>query len=157
MTSSAAASPRPAVRVESADPIVLRQIGDGLHAFNEAAGGSSAPAGGEQDREFIVSLRDAEGRLVGGFRCDVYRRALFLEWAWIKEGFRGRGYGRAMLALAEEEALRRGAALAHLDTFDFQARGFYARAGYEVFGTLDYPTGARRFYMRKPLEAAAQP
>lgn len=62
-----------------------------------------------------------------------------------------------MLALAEEEALRRGAALAHLDTFDFQARGFYERAGYEVFGTLDYPTGVRRFYMCKALDAAAQP
>lgn len=46
--------------------------------------------------------------------------------------------------------------LLYLDTFDFQARPFYERHGYEVFGTLDdYPPGHSRFFLRKDL--ALQP
>jgi hypothetical protein len=39
-----------------------------------------------------------------------------------------------------------------LDTFDFQARGFYERNGYELFGTLDdCPPGHKRYYLKKAL------
>jgi hypothetical protein len=52
----------------------------------------------------------------------------------------------------EAEAIRRGCHGAFLDTFSYQARPFYEKLGYEVFGTLeDYPPGHQRFYMRKRL------
>jgi len=36
--------------------------------------------------------------------------------------------------------------------FSFQARGFYEKVGYTVFGRLDdCPPGHSRFYMQKPL------
>ena len=55
----------------------------------------------------------------------------------------------------EAEAIRRGCKGAYLDTFSYQARPFYEKLGYEVFGTLDdYPTGHQRFYMRKRLSEA---
>ncbi len=39
---------------------------------------------------------------------------------------------------------------AHLDTFSFQARGFYEALGYEVFGRLEeYPPGHERYFLRK--------
>ena len=45
-----------------------------------------------------------------------------------------------------------GAALAHLDTFDFQARDFYLKNGYDVFGLLDdCPEGHTRYYLSKHL------
>ena len=45
-----------------------------------------------------------------------------------------------------------GATLAHLDTFDFQAKDFYLKHGYEVFGILDdCPKGHKRYYMKKVL------
>jgi hypothetical protein len=52
----------------------------------------------------------------------------------------------------EVEARRRGCHSAYLDTFDYQARPFYEKLGYVVFGTLeDYPKGHQRFYMMKKL------
>jgi hypothetical protein len=47
---------------------------------------------------------------------------------------------------------RRGAKHAHLDTFSFQAPGFYHKHGYRVFGELpDFPPGHRRYYLTKDL------
>jgi hypothetical protein len=48
----------------------------------------------------------------------------------------------------------RGCIGAHLDTFTFQARPFYERHGYAVFGQLDnYPGGHSRFFLSKRLDA----
>jgi hypothetical protein len=39
-----------------------------------------------------------------------------------------------------------------LDTFEFQARGFYEHQGYTCFADLpDYPPGFSRFFMKKSL------
>ena len=71
---------------------------------------------------------------------------------WVADLCRGTGLGRELLWQVEEEARNKGARLIHLDTFDFQARGFYERNGYEVFGVLeDCPAGHRRYYMKKCL------
>jgi hypothetical protein len=50
-------------------------------------------------------------------------------------------------------AARRGCTRAHLDTFSYQARPFYERLGYRVFGVLeDYPPGHRRCFLEKALD-----
>jgi hypothetical protein len=42
--------------------------------------------------------------------------------------------------------------LAHLDTFDFQAKDFYLKYGYEIFGILDdCLKGLKRYYLKKAL------
>ena len=39
-----------------------------------------------------------------------------------------------------------------LDTFEFQALGFYQKQGYEIFGTLEgYCKKYERYYLRKKL------
>ncbi len=43
-----------------------------------------------------------------------------------------------------------------LDTFEFQAREFYEKLGFEVFGTLDdHPIGQKKFFLRKRFPAAS--
>ena len=64
------------------------------------------------------------------------------------------GLGSSLLATAEHEARLRGCRGAWLDTFEFQARGFYERAGYVVFGEIpDYPPGSARYFLKKALGA----
>ena len=55
------------------------------------------------------------------------------------------------MAAAEAEGRRRGCAIVWLDTFEFQARPFYEKLGFTVFGTLDYPAGFKRFFLQKSL------
>jgi hypothetical protein len=41
-----------------------------------------------------------------------------------------------------------------LETLSFQARGFYERYGYSVFGELDdFPPGHRKYFLKKNLSA----
>ena len=103
------------------------------------------------DNVFTVTLRDGEGRLRGGARGILRMRAVEIRAVWLDADLRGDGYGRKILAAAEDEARRRGARAALLDTYDFQARGFYERLGYACFATFDFPDGVRRFYMSRQL------
>jgi hypothetical protein len=58
---------------------------------------------------------------------------------------------------AEDEARQRLCLGAWLDTFSFQARGFYERLGYTVFGTInDFPPGHSRIFMKKRFASSAR-
>ena len=77
---------------------------------------------------------------------------LVIELLYVPDALRGRGVGRRLVSLAEQEAIARGCHSAWLDTFAFQARGFYESLGYTVFGTLDdYPAGTARYFMQRRL------
>lgn len=121
---------------------------DGLKAFNLAAAGvSSRPLG--------LFVRDG-ARVVGGLTGRTGADWMFVEFLWLADGFRGRGLGADLIARAEREAAARGCMGAWLDTFSFQARGFYERQGYAVFGVLeDSPEGGARYFMRKRFGRAA--
>jgi len=105
-------------------------------------------------RPLTVLLRDAAGGIRGGLMGESGWEWLHIEFLWVDAAVQRRGYGRAMLALAEAEAVRRGCRAVFLDTHDFQAPAFYQAQGYEVFGVLDdYPRGFRRHFLRKSLPA----
>ena len=65
---------------------------------------------------------------------------------------RGQGLGTRLLALAEEEGIKRGCISAFLDSLSFQAPDFYLKRGYEIWGELkDLPVGHRRIFLQKKL------
>lgn len=101
--------------------------------------------------EFAVTLKDEDGTVRGGITALAWAGMLFIKWFWIDEALRGKGHGRALLAAAEEAGRTRGCTAVYLDTFEFQARPFYEKHGYRLFGTLDYPAGFKRFYLQKAL------
>lgn len=54
--------------------------------------------------------------------------------------------------LTIDELQKFGITPASLDTFDFQAKDFYLKHGYEIFGVLkDCPVGHECYYLSKGL------
>jgi GNAT superfamily N-acetyltransferase len=121
-------------------------IGYGISSFNDQQ------AGEDHARRFGVLLKAAESETVGGVIAVVYWDWLYIDLMWIREDLRRHGYGRQLLASAEDAGRQKGAKHAHLDTFSFQAPEFYQKNGYRVFGELkDFPAGHTRYYMTKEL------
>jgi GNAT superfamily N-acetyltransferase len=118
----------------------------GLLAFNEDRLG---PAD-EQPVKFVA--RDSTGVVVGGILGHTRWRWLYIAKLWVDERARGHGLGTRLMAAAEDLARSRGCTDVSLDTFEYQARPFYEKLGYELFGTLEgYPPGSRQYYLRKRL------
>ncbi|PZQ58114.1 MAG: GNAT family N-acetyltransferase [Sphingomonas taxi] len=117
-----------------------------LVAHNDAA------AGVTERHQVAVVIRDGEGAIVGGLWGTVGYRWLFVQYLALPPESRGRGHGRALMAAAEAEAARLDCIGVWLDTFSFQARGFYEKLGYRVFGQIDdYPPGEARFFLSKRI------
>jgi GNAT superfamily N-acetyltransferase len=137
--------PAVTLAIEPYTPEVLAAIGDGLRDYNDGQRRAS-------DRgEFVVTVRAPDGTVLGGAKCKTGEGMLFTEWLWLNDHVRG-GTGRQVMAMVEAHAVVLGCTRAYLDTFNFQARGFYEKLGYVVFGTLPYPRdGVERYYMMKEL------
>jgi GNAT superfamily N-acetyltransferase len=119
-----------------------------LVAFNHQRTGRP-----EMFRPLVLLLSDpGGGDIVGGLYGSTLFSYLRVDLLFVPEAMRGTGIGRTLMTEAEAEAVRRGCHAASLDTYSFQARGFYERLGYTVYGTLeDCPPGHRRFFLTKRL------
>lgn len=107
-------------------------------------------------RPIAIFARDGAGAIVGGVYALVNWSWIHIALLWVAEPLRGTGLGHRLLSMIEDVGAEYGCTHAHLDTFSFQARPFYERHGYTVFGTLEgYPGEHRRFYMRKTLRSAS--
>ena len=116
-----------------------------LEAYNETQWPQHPPW-----RPLAIFLRE-EGRIAAGLSGETYCGWLFVRYLWVSDELRGRGVGRELMARAEAHARQLGCHSAWLDTFSFQARGFYEKLGYEEFGRLDYPPDHCKHFMRKRL------
>ena len=121
-------------------------IGAGISNYN------TQQAGDDNGQNLCFVLRAPDQEVVGGVIGATHWDWFYINLMWVKEELRGRGHGHRLLTLAEDEARKRGAKNAYLDTFSFQAPGFYRKLGYQVFGELqDFPAGHQRYFLRKQL------
>ena len=92
-----------------------------------------------------------EGDLVtGGIVGMINFDWLIVQYLFVPESQRGQGMGTRLMAEAEDFARQRGCVGVWLDTFAFQARPFYEKLGFTVFGTIeDHPRGSSRFFLSK--------
>jgi GNAT superfamily N-acetyltransferase len=110
----------------------------------------------EQSEDWISLskvMKDDSGQVIAGINSVLYCwHVMSVSILYVDVAFRGMGYGKLLLEQTENEARELGGYVAHLDTFDFQAKEFYERLGYEVFGVLENcPRGHNRYYLKKQL------
>lgn len=95
---------------------------------------------------------DAAGGLAGGLVGHTWTTWLHVTYLWVDTRHRGTGLGSRLLAEAERLAAGRGCTAARVETWDFQAPGFYRRQGYEVVCVIpDYPPGITEYTLTKRL------
>ena len=128
------------------DAALLRAIDDGLDAHNQAF----APLG--DVRPLACAAHTPDGVLIGGAVGRSWGGCVELQQLWVDEAWRHRGTARVLMQRFEDRARERGCTLAYLETFSFQAPGFYARLGYEVASrTEGFGEGIYKLHMKKPL------
>jgi GNAT superfamily N-acetyltransferase len=128
----------------------MNTIVKGLLEFNSLQTGGAVP------QYLVVTVCNADQAVVGGLVGATYLGWLNVHALWLPEELRGRGYGCALLAAAEDEAVRRGCMNACLETLSFQALPFYEKRGYVIFGQLpDMPPGGAKYFLAKPLLAGS--
>tara|TARA_R110002126_G_C10139125_1_gene470445 strand:+ start:35 stop:457 length:423 start_codon:yes stop_codon:yes gene_type:complete len=125
-------------------------VGDKIVTFNRI----NAPF--TQDNNFVslnFHIKDYSGSVIAGINSLMYCWGmLHVGVLFVEESYRGQQLGSILLKKVEDEAKSMGASLSHLDTFDWQAKDFYLKAGYEIFGVLEAcPPGHKRYYMKKIL------
>ncbi len=125
-------------------------IDEGLSEYNrEQAGYADA-------RPLAVLMRDPDsGEVLGGLLGRTTLGLFFIDLIHLPAAARGHGLGGQVLAMAEQEAIRRGCTAATLFTIHFQAPGFYARHGWREVGRIECdPPGHTRICMSKRLVPA---
>ena len=86
-----------------------------------------------------------------------YWRETYVELLWLSEAARGAGLGAQLVEEAERRAQRHGSRLIHLNTYSFQAPGFYEAQGYRRFGAVSgSPRGEKRYFYVKRLSAPSR-
>ena len=96
-------------------------------------------------------IEDNNGHIIAGILSKMYCwKCLYIDALWVQEGHRKEGLGSKLLKEVEKIAEEKDCYLIHLDTFDFQAKDFYIKYGYEIFGILDEcPREHARYFMKK--------
>ncbi|MEX2222379.1 MAG: GNAT family N-acetyltransferase [Candidatus Rokuibacteriota bacterium] len=99
-------------------------------------------------------LRDQGDEVMGGLLAQIWGGVLYVRILWVSEALRGRGFGRRLMEAAEQRAVERGCRHVFLDTFSFQAPGFYEKVGYQLYAKADdWPVGHAHHFLRKDLPA----
>lgn len=112
-----------------------------------------AQAGDPRFEPVAIVLTDDAGERVGDLWGKCAYDWLFVEFLAVPEAHRGAGHGAALMEQAEVIARARGCVGIWLDTYSFQARGFYEKLGYAVFGAIDdFSIGHQRFFLGKRLD-----
>jgi GNAT superfamily N-acetyltransferase len=105
-------------------------------------------------KQFCAVLRRTNGEIVGGITAQSFWGWLYIVAIAVVPSWRGQGYGRQLMTTAEAWGLECSCHGAWLMTMSFQARTFYERAGYQVFGELpNFPERHARVFMRKSIGA----
>ena len=114
------------------------------------------PADGFSDEEEPICKKivGEDGSIIAGCTGYIFQwGCLYVDDLWVDEKYRRQELGSTLLQAVEEAAKSRGCYISYLGTGDFQAKPFYLKHGYSVFGTVqDHPAGHEDYSLFKRLE-----
>jgi len=132
---------------EMPDPIFREAILRPLLNYNSGKVGTTTL------EPLAILLRHPEtDEIIGGLWGSSAYDWLFIDLLYVPDELRMRGVGSSLMKRAEEVAAKRGCVGIWVDTYTFQAPGFYEKVGYKTYGKLtDHPKGHERICYFKKL------
>ena len=128
----------------------LQTISQGIQAFNQTHMPDNVVF--EPDLRFAVFARNHTNEVIGGIRANAYWNYCTIELLWLSEQARGKGVGSQLITQTEAYARTKGIGYIRTETLDFQAKGFYQKHGYTLFGELpNHPKGHTTYCLMKQL------
>jgi GNAT superfamily N-acetyltransferase len=101
---------------------------------------------------FGFFLRAANGLRLGGVYGWTWGGTCYVRYLFVPEEMRRQGQGKRLMHAVEAEAKARKCQQIMLETYDFQAPGFYQKLGFDVIGAVaDHPRGYRYLTLVKRL------
>ncbi len=134
---------------QAATKLEIEKIDQKLGAFNQEALSFS----GTPEMPIALVIKNDDDIIAGISGCIDWGYIFHLELLFVDEKYRHQGLGTLLVGEIEHKAKANGAGLVQTDTFDFQAKDFYLKHGYEIFGVIDDSPrpGHKRYYLKKDL------
>lgn len=102
--------------------------------------------------EVSFIARNENGEIIGGIAGTGFWQHMHIDFLWVDEAARGRRIAEQLMGEMEQYARKAGCRLIVVDTFSFQAPGFYKKQGFVEFGVLEnHPAGHSQHYFEKRL------
>ncbi len=103
----------------------------------------------ENEHNFFVYVND---KLVGGAIGYIKYNWYFLDLLYIDDEYRGQDIGTELINRIEKLARKEKLVGIRMETWDFQARGFYEKNGYIVYAEIkDCPPGTIDYFLKKEI------
>jgi len=113
---------------------------------------SNAHIIGERDKAFSIFLKNDSGQVFGGIQAFLDTESIYIDVLWVEEKSQKKGYGTKLLDAIDLEAIKNGCKFITVDTWDFQAEGFYLKNGYDRIGEVkNYWLGHSKISLRKKI------
>lgn len=101
---------------------------------------------------FAFVCTDCHKNFIGSVNGDILYGSMHISRLFVSESFRKLNYGRLLMQKAEEFAQKRNCRFVTLNTFDWQAREFYEKLGYQLeFTRTGYVNNTERYALKKDL------
>ena len=110
----------------------------------------------KEEETVCKKVVDKDGNIIAGCTGYIYYwGAMYIDDMWVDEKYRRKGLGSQTLQAVEKVAEEKGCHLIWLGTWDFQARPYYEKHGYQLFATMyECPVGHTDYSLFKRLDVA---
>lgn len=143
--------------IPNADQTIFDWTKNKIRTYNNETNPHFLPIRKNPPQQAAILIQDENGNRLGCLTFKLYWQWLDLADFWLSPDLRKQGFGSKMLSQAETYAVENGCKYALVETYRFQAKGFYEKHGYMVIGQIDdYPPGECKYTLRKSLHSGSE-